>query len=86
MDTTVAEAIEGHHDEPDGEGAQGLAQKLWDARRIGVSLGVGDGVLPGGHDPAQLGEQDEETLNLLGGVAGLMAQLEWYRGAMLQAA
>lgn len=86
MDLAVGAAIEGHHDEPEDLDPQSLPDILYSARRIVGAMGVGDGVRAGVLDPAPRSEQDEETLALLGGTAGIEAQLEWYRGAMLQAA
>ena len=79
----VSEAIENHHDAPK---AGSLAAQIADARRIVLSVGIGDGLLPGVEPAFPESEHDAIALAQLGGVDGLFAQLEWYRGALDSAA
>lgn len=79
----VSEAIESHHDAPT---AGSLAAQIADARRIVLSVGIGDGLLPGVEPAFPEREHDVFALARLGGVDGLFAQLEWYRGALDSAA
>ena len=79
----VSDAIESHHDAPT---AGSLAAQIADARRIVLSVGIGDGLLPGVEPVFPEREHDALVLAQLGGVDGLFAQLEWYRGALDSAA
>ena len=78
----VPETIAKHHDVPE---PGSLAASLGEARRLVGSLGIGDGVRPGTEISFPETGRDESLLSSLGGPDGLVAQLDWYQGAMAAA-
>lgn len=74
----IGGAIAHHHDASGGR----LAEAVYMARKIAWSLGIGDG-LPGEVAPTfPLRPEHEVIISQLGGLEGLLAQIEWYRGAI----
>jgi putative nucleotidyltransferase with HDIG domain len=72
-----ADVAGGHHDVD----ADGLAGTVVQAREIAWRLGFGDGLAPAPADPFEGTDEEIAIVERVGGVAGLIAQLRWYRDA-----
>lgn len=74
----IGDAIAHHHDVSRGR----FAESVCIAREIAWSMGIGDGLTDGVPPTFPLRPEHETIVSQLGGPEGLIAQIEWYRGAI----
>ena len=75
---SIVDAVSLHHE----GGDDSLVHAVWRARRIAQRIGFGDGLSPSSPPDLASGSADAELVNQLGGIEGLNARIDWYRGAL----
>lgn len=80
----IVEAIGNHH----GAAASPLSDAIARARALAVHLGFGDGIAPpeDAIDGSDLPVEEKLMLSAVGGIEALTNQVEWFRGALADAA
>ena len=74
---SIVDAISLHHEGSDDP----LVNAVWRGRRITRHLGFGDGLSPPVASDLASGSADAELIAQVGGIEGLNARIDWYRGA-----